>query len=105
MAKSNIVIRQKRLPHNQITHEQNVDASSEGKARRAEAEKLQGKIQGSLSDIVREHGVVSDEHAAEWEASLEDRFGGRRQRSRRNSGGWKRYVVRDGKLVPTFTEE
>lgn len=89
MAKTNLLIREKKLPKNQIIEQKNREVSQEGKARKQDEVNLQAGIQKSLSDIVREDGAVSDERAKEWEDSLEDRFAGKPER-RPNRGGWRR---------------
>ncbi|MEG9862124.1 MAG: hypothetical protein V6Z81_06435 [Parvularculales bacterium] len=74
-----MLIREKKTQKNQAIHRANEDVSTAGKQKFAEAEKLQGSIQGSLSDMVREHdkqisadpSVMSDEtFNEEWEQSL-----------------------------------
>lgn len=74
-----MLIREKKLPKNQVNHQLNEDTSREGKAKFAEGEQLQANVQGSLSDLVREHDkqvandpkVMEDEtFNKEWEQSL-----------------------------------
>ena len=80
-----MLLRQKRLEHNQINLEKNRDASTQGQARFAEAENLQANVQGSLSDLVREtDGKPSKEQLKNWEDSLDEfsphRVTGKRRR-------------------------
>ena len=63
MGKSNLLIREKKLPKNQIIEQKNREVSQEGKARKQDEVNLQAGLQKSLSDIVREDGAVSDERA------------------------------------------
>ena len=74
-----MLIREKKTRKNQVIHRANEDVSTAGKQKFSEAEKLQGSIQGSLSDMVREHdkqisadpSVMSDASFNEdWEQSL-----------------------------------
>lgn len=76
-----MLIREKKLPKNQETHQKNLDNSPEGRAKFAEAAKLQDSIQGGLSEMVIEHDkqvandprIMADEtFNKEWEQSLSD---------------------------------
>jgi len=71
--------------------------SAEGRELMAAGEELQARVQGSLSDKVREHGVLDDAQIKEWEASLDELSP--RVLDRKNSGGWRRYVARGGRWV------
>jgi hypothetical protein len=80
-----MLLRQKRLEHNQINLEKNRDASTAGQQKFAAGEELQGNIQGSLSDLVRAtDGKPSQEQLKNWEDSLEEfsphRITGKRKR-------------------------
>ena len=110
-----MLIRGKKLAHNQIIAEKNRDASSEGKARMAEADKLQAGLQHSISNLAREHnvaggGAIPEEKLQDWDQNTIPEFAGKPQKSRQNSGGWRRYVLEKGlplgkgSLKPTFKE-
>ena len=80
-----MLLKQKRLEHNQINLEKNRDASTEGQQKFAAGDKLQANVQGSLSDLVRAtDGKPSQEQLKNWEDSLEEfsphRVTGKRRR-------------------------
>ena len=100
-----MLIRQKRLPHNELSEQLNRELSAEGKAKAAEEQQLQASVQGGLSDIVREHDKLArmDELTDEqveadltnWEQGLVDQSPSAGQATK-NRGGWRRV----GKIVP-----
>ena len=105
--KSNLVIKEKKLPKNEEIARQERENSPEHKARMAEGEKMQGSIQGSLSDLAREHnvaggGAIPDDALHDWHDNKIPTFAGTPQKSRRNSGGWRTYVASGGKWKPTY---
>lgn len=99
-----MLIRSVRSKRSQLEHELNELSSSEGRAKLAEGEALQADVQGSLSDLVREHGALTDDQIADWEDSLSERYSSVVV-SRRNSYNRRTYVARDGEWVPTFDVE
>lgn len=100
-----MLLRQKKLPHNELNEQLNRELSTEGKAKAAEEQQLQASVQGGLSDIVREHdklagiGELTDEQVEEdlsnWEQGLSDKSPSAPQTTK-NRGGWQRV----GKIVP-----
>lgn len=96
-----MLIRQKRQPKSQFEHFLNREVSSEGKARFAEGEKLQAKVQGGLSDLVRaNNGVLSDEQMKDWHDSLNSpEYSGKKPASRRQSTIKRVGVIVDGEYV------
>ena len=92
-----MLIRSVRSEKSQREHELNDLHSSEGHAKLAEGEKIQADVQGSLSDLVREHGALTDAQIADWEDSLSDRYSSTVV-SRKNSYNRRRYRAVDGKI-------
>ena len=104
-----MLIKDKKLAHNQIIAEKNRDVSTEGKARMAEADKLQAGLQHSISNLAREHnvaggGAIPEEQLQDWDQNTIPQFAGNPQKTRQNSGGWRRYVASGGSWTPTFKE-
>ncbi len=99
-----MLIRSVRSEKSQIERELNDLHSSEGHAKLAEGEKLQADVQGSLSDLVREHGALTDAQITDWEDGLSDRYSSTVV-SRKNSYNRRRYKAVDGKWVATFDSE
>lgn len=99
-----MLIRSVRSEKSQIEHELNEMHSTEGKAKLAEGEKIQADVQGSLSDLVREHDALTDEQISDWEDDLSDKYASTIV-SVHNSYNNRRYVAVDGKWVATFDLE
>lgn len=96
-----MLLRSVRSEKSQIEHELNEMHSAAGRAKMAEGEKVQADVQGSLSDLVREHEALTDEQIADWEDGLSERYSST-VISRKNAYNRRRYVAVDGKWVPTF---
>lgn len=97
-----MLIRSVRSKKSQREHELNEMYSTEGKAKMAEFEStVQADVQGSISDLVREHGGLTDEQLKDWEDNLSDKYSSTVV-SVRNSYNRRRYVAKDGEWVPTF---
>lgn len=100
-----MLIRSVRSEKSQIEHELNELHSTERKAEMAEFEStVQADVQGSLSDLVREHEALTDEQITDWEDDLSERYSSTVV-SVKNSYNRRRYVAVDGKWVPTFDTE
>lgn len=102
-----MLIRDKKLPKNEEIARKERENSPEYKARMAEGEKMQGSIQGSISDLAREHnvangGAIPEDVLKNWNDNTVPTFAGKSQKSRRNSGGWRRYVASGGSWKPTY---
>ena len=99
-----MLIRSVRSQKSQIEHELNELHSAAGQAKLAEGEQIQADVQGSLSDLVREHEALTDDQIADWEDSLSDRYSSTVV-SRKNAYNRRTYKAVDGKWVPTFDTE
>ena len=108
--KSNLVIKEKKLPKNEEIAQKERENSPEYKARMAEGEKMQANVQGSLSDLARKHnvaggGAIPEDELHSWNDNTVPEFAGKPAQSRRNRGGWRNYVAVGNKWVPTFDED
>lgn len=98
-----MLLRSVRSEKSQREYELNVASSAEGRARRAAAEEIQSDVQGSLSDLVREHGALTDDQVLAWEEGLSESYSSVSV-SVCNSYNRRRYVAVGGKWVATFDD-
>lgn len=99
-----MLIRSVRSKKSQREHELNEMRSAAGQAKLAKAEELQADVQGSLSNLVREHEALTDEQIEDWEENLSDKYSSTVV-SVRNTYNRREYIAKDGKWVPTFDTE
>ena len=79
--------------------------STEGRKKHKAAMDFQDEVQRGLNQEVQKGGgFIEDDQAEAWVEGHQERAPTRKVK-KANSGGWKRYVVRKGRLVPTFSRD
>lgn len=100
-----MLIRSVRSRKSQREHELNKLHSPERQAEMADFEStVQADVQGSLSDLVRKHGALTDEEIVDWEDDLSNRYSSTVV-STKNAYNRRRYKAVAGKWVPDFDPE
>lgn len=94
---SNIVIKSAKSVKTAREDNLNAQFTREGKALQSEAQDLQKNVQGGLSDIVREHGYIPDEVAADYFNGIAD--SAPKDPGKRKPATTKTYMRVNGKLV------